>query len=90
MADRSYPGSNSSGESDTLGGDRGERTRLADIPAHVNESISVSDMDREATDVEVGKGYQDGIGQDRDVLMEEFGKGYHDRDVRTGMCWWRN
>ena len=25
-----------------------------DIPVHVNESISISDMDREATDIEVG------------------------------------
>ena len=24
----------------------------------------------------LGKGYQDRIGQDRDVLMEELGKGY--------------
>ena len=56
--DLTYPGSNSSGESDTLGGDNyrdksSDKPHLADIPAHVNESISISDMDREATDIEV-------------------------------------
>lgn len=30
-----------------------EKTRLGDIPFHDNESISISDMDREATDIEV-------------------------------------
>ena len=60
--DLPYPGSNSSGESDTLGSEgyrekaSSDKTRLADIPTHVNESISISDMDREATDIEVGHG----------------------------------
>lgn len=56
--DIAYPGSNSSGESDAVGGasyrDKGgDKPRLSDIPAHVNESISISDMDRDATDIEV-------------------------------------
>ncbi len=49
--------SNSSYDSDTLQPDnyRGntETIKHSDIPIHVNECISISDMDRDTTDIEV-------------------------------------
>lgn len=50
--------SNSSGDLDTLERDHGyhgSRDSSSKIPAHVNESISISDMDRDTTDIEVRK-----------------------------------
>ena len=49
--------SNSSCDSDTLQQEsyhgNANTTKHVDIPVHVNESISISDMDRDTTDIEV-------------------------------------
>ena len=57
-ADTVYHSNNSSCDSDSLQQDgyhsnSREPKKLGDIPAHVNESISISDMDRDTTDIEV-------------------------------------